>query len=57
MAKGFCETCDRPIGISPTGERIHKDPDSMFRSAYWRLDLHKCRGPLREICPGSGEKI
>ena len=56
-SSGWCPECDRLQGISPTGETMSLRGKETPGRLYWRLDVHRCRGPLRELCPASGEKI
>ena len=51
-SSGWCEKCDQRVGITPTGEPIAKSS-----SRYWRLNMHPIRGPIQEVCEGSGQKI
>jgi hypothetical protein len=57
MASGICPECDRLYPISPTGEMMKRKGKDMPGLLYWRIDAHKCLGPVRALCEGSGEKV
>ena len=57
MASGWCPECDILQTISPTGEAMSLRGKETLGKLYWRIDLHRCRGPLRFVCEGSGEKV